>query len=75
MDPKADPCKDFYQYACGGWVEKTAIPDSKTSFSTFSQLGKTNTEVIKMEINKIASKTKNTSVSGILSKYKLLMFS
>ena len=26
MDPTADPCRDFYQYACGGWIERTRPP-------------------------------------------------
>ena len=26
MDPAADPCTDFYQYACGGWMKTAEIP-------------------------------------------------
>lgn len=26
MDMTADPCEDFFQYACGGWVERNPVP-------------------------------------------------
>uniref|UniRef100_A0A4W4FRD4 Neprilysin n=1 Tax=Electrophorus electricus TaxID=8005 RepID=A0A4W4FRD4_ELEEL len=38
MDPTVDPCENFYQYACGGWLKKNIIPETSSRYSTFDIL-------------------------------------
>src|SRR5579862_531654 len=38
MDRTADPCADFFQYSCGGWIKKNPIPPDQSSWDTYSKM-------------------------------------
>jgi putative endopeptidase len=39
LDPSTSPRQDFYQYANGGWLQRTTIPDAYARWGTFEELG------------------------------------
>jgi endothelin-converting enzyme/putative endopeptidase len=38
MDQTADPCVDFFQYSCGGWIKHNPIPPDQSSWDTYSKM-------------------------------------
>jgi predicted metalloendopeptidase len=47
MDPAADPCQDFFAYACGGFVKTTVIPSDRATWGTTEAIQKSNEEFLR----------------------------
>ncbi|XP_025082785.1 neprilysin-2-like [Pomacea canaliculata] len=50
IDSSVDPCKDFYQFACGRWVEEHPIPAGERSIDTFKILNDEINEFLKDQL-------------------------
>jgi len=54
LDTKAVPQNDFYQFACGGWMQNNPLPGEYARFGTFDQLGLRNLEQVNELIQNLA---------------------
>jgi len=47
LDRKADPCVDFYQFACGGWIAKNPLPADRRSYGRFAEVQDRNFTILR----------------------------
>src|SRR5258708_2064828 len=48
LDRATSPCDDFYQFACGGWMKATAIPEDQASWvRSFSVIHEENEKTLR----------------------------
>ncbi|HEY1527171.1 MAG TPA: M13 family metallopeptidase [Candidatus Angelobacter sp.] len=60
LDKTADPCVDFYQFACGKWIKNNPIPADHPIWSRFNELAERNREVLRGILENAAKATNRT---------------
>jgi putative endopeptidase len=65
IDRTVDPCVDFYQFSCGGWLAKNEIPADRARWGGFAEIDEHNKAALK---NLLEDDAKGTSTDPAAKK-------
>merc|ERR1712212_437346 len=68
MDVEADPCEDFYRFACGGWMDSNVIPDGMSKWGAFYELRDQVSNALKMIVTD-PNASSSTAVTSLKAMY------
>jgi putative endopeptidase len=69
IDRTADPCVDFYQFACGGWLQSNQIPADRARWARFTEIDEKNNAELKTMLEEDAKPTAADATAKKLGDY------
>lgn len=64
LDSTVAPGTDFYEYACGGWIESNPLKPEYARFGTFDQLRENNREQLRTLVEELVSTPQQPGSGG-----------
>jgi putative endopeptidase len=69
LDKTADPCSNFFQYACGTWVKNNPIPSDRSRWSRFEELSARNESILRDILETSAAKKDGSAIEKKIGDY------